>query len=103
MTIPSADRNIVRIRYAPQIATQNAATSAARRSNVGSKAIQSTAAIGSQRMIVTTFQPAKPAMSSWMGWRGRSSAAESSPSRIRHSQPYGVKTMFMFRTSVQTM
>ena len=103
MTIPSEVRNIVRIRYAPQMATQNAAISAARMSIEGSNAIQRTAAIGSQRMIVTTFQPAKPAMSSWIGWRGRSSAAESSPSRIRHSQPYGVKTMFMFRTSVQTM
>ena len=28
---------------------------------------------------------------------------DSSPCRMRSSQPYGVKTMFMFRTSVQTM
>ncbi len=64
---------------------------------------QSTAAIGSQRTIVTTFQPAKPAMSSCSGCSGRSNDAENSPSRIRYSHPYGVKTMFMFRTSVQMM
>ena len=59
--------------------------------------------MGSHIRITTGFQPANAAMSSWSGCSGRRSAAESSPSRIRHSQPKGVKTMFMLRTSVQTM
>ena len=93
----------MRIRYAPQIAIAKTPTSIGRGSSTGSKMSQSTAAIGSQSTITTIFQPANAAMSSCSGWIGRSSAAESCPSRIRHSHPYGVKTMFMFRTSVQTM
>ena len=101
--IPSVDMNIVRIRYAPQIAKKKTTTSSSVGSSTGSKATHSSAAIGSHSKITTGFQPAKAATSSCSGCSGRRSAAESSPSRIRHSQPYGVKTMFMFRTSVQTM
>ena len=85
--IPRIERNIVRIRYAPQIATAKTATSIGRGSSVGSKMSQSAAAIGSQRTITTTFQPANAATSSCRGWIGRSSAADSCPSRIRHSHP----------------
>ena len=35
--------------------------------------------------------------------RAQQHAPTAAPSRIRYSQPYGVNTMFMFRTSVQTM
>jgi len=71
--------------------------------NVGWKMSDSTAAIGSHRTITTSFQPASPARSLWIGWTGLRSIADSSPCRTRSSHAHGVRAMFMFRTSVQTM
>jgi hypothetical protein len=92
-----------RIRYAPQIATANTAASSGSTENSGRNARQSTAAIGTQTATTTTFIPAKEARSWWIGWIGCSSIPDSSPRRMRSSQPYGVNTMFIVRTSVQTM
>ena len=102
-SIPRLSWSIVRRRYAPQIAIANVAISAGRGSSVGSKSSESATAIGSQRTIVTTFQPANHAMSKWSGSTGRRRSRLRSPSRIRYSQYGAPKTTFMFRTSVQTM
>ena len=101
--IPRIQYGIVRTRYAPQIATANTAMSIGRTFSSGEKRSVRTAAIGSHMTIVTSFQPARRAMSRWIGKRGWSSMADSSPWRIRSSQPYGVKMMFIWRTKVQTM
>jgi hypothetical protein len=77
--------------------------SAGRGESVGSNTSDSPNAIGSQRTIITTFQPANQAMSQWSGSIGRRRSLFSSPSRMRYSQYGAPKTMFMFRTSVQTM
>ena len=53
----------MRRRYAPQIAIEKTTISSGRGSSVGSNTRMSPAAIGSQSMIVTTFQPANHAMS----------------------------------------
>ena len=51
------------MRYAPQIAIANVTISAGRGLSDGSKTSDSPKAIGSQRTIITTFQPANHAMS----------------------------------------
>ena len=62
-SIPRLSCSIVRMRYAPQIATANVAISAGRGSSVGSNASESPIAIGIQSTIITTFHPANQAMS----------------------------------------
>ena len=96
--------NIVRIRYAPQIATAKTAT--CWRSDV-ERRVEDEREHDRDREPQDDHDdlPAREVRDVVVERDGRAAAAapESSPSRIRHSQPYGVKTMFMFRTSVQTM
>jgi hypothetical protein len=103
VAMPTVDWLTERIRYAPQMASPKTPISSTVGAIWGWKSRASTAATGSQRTMTTTFQPANAPMSETIGKSGRSSAAESCPSRMRHSQPYGVNTMFIDRTSVQTM
>ena len=91
------------MRYAPQMAMKKITTFSAVSTNVGLKISVNAAPIGIQSAITTTFQPAKYATSWWSGCKGRSSSPDSWPCRIRHSQNGAPKTMFMLRTSVQTM
>ncbi len=57
--MPSIQSSSERIRYAPQIATANVAIWATVGSSSGRKISVSTAAIGIQSTITTTFHPAK--------------------------------------------
>ena len=62
-SIPMHDWNIVRMRYAPQMAMKNTTIFCGFRSKVGSKSRVSARPMGIQSAITTTFQPAKYAMS----------------------------------------
>ena len=100
---PSDDWFSDRMRYAPRSETANTATASGLGFRTGWKMSARKNAIGSHSSITTGFQPRKNPRSSTIGNSGRRSCADRRPSRIRSSQPYGVKTMLMFRTSVQTM
>ena len=63
VTSPISHWNSERTRYAPQIATANAATCAAFGCSVGRNSSTSAVAIGSHMASHTTFQPAKYARS----------------------------------------